>query len=331
MNEQEYRAYNAINYSKLSTLDKDPINVNREREISYSQIEGKALDTWMFDNENFKNLFFIMPDNAILEDKPLQVFEILYEKFKGEEPSSQAVIEAAREADYYSNYKDEVKLYNKVWDTIKFYYNTVKEAGTKTKITNDTYEWCIDAGLELKSNFLTAKYFESTHPNIIITFQKPLIWKQVYNGTDVEEFKGLLDIEIRNDVEKWVRLVDLKKVGKKTFESDYYFWKYYLQEGLYKEGLKHTYPDYKVLESVFITAFRNDPARPMAYYIREEQHQINCSGGLLTNGVSFKGVFQLVEDLLWHQNYDKWEYPKEVYELSGKYLNKLTNDIKNDK
>lgn len=331
MTENEYRAYPALNYSTLAALDKDPLSTQKEKEVTYDMLEGKALDKMIFDKDNFLKEYYILPENNILKDNALATAEEVYNMSQDYEPDRSIIINAARNNNYYDNYKDEEKLYNRVWKNIKNHHVALVEAGNKYRITNDTYIWCLQAKEALLSNEFTKKYFHTDDSNTKITFQKPLIWKEVINGKDFE-FKGLLDIEIRNDVEKWVQMIDLKKVGRKTFESDFYSNRYYLQEGMYKEGLQKSYPDYTIISSVFVTAYRKDPYRPDVFHISPSQHSMHVHGGYLPSGKFLKGYLQLAEEFKWHSEINKWDYSKEVYESDGKHLNKLTtNDFRTAK
>ena len=324
MTEQEYRQHPALNYSLLAALDKDPKSTQEEREISYDQIEGKVLDKTLFDKDNFFDEFYILDESKLIEDKPLEIANALFEELRGVDPGKNMVVSLARRFDYYNNYKDEEKLYNKVWNTIKQYYQALAEAGNRYIITHETYQWALIAVEELKAHEFTRDLIYTNDPDITITFQKPLFWKR--DRKEAHELKGLLDIEVRNDKEKWVRMVDLKKAGRKSFESDFYSYRYYIQEGMYKDGLVINYPKYKVLPSAFVVSYRKDPKRPDVFYISKSQHVIHKYGGYFPNGKFVKGYLQLADEFKWHTEKDLWDYSKETYFNRGKHLEKLTEN-----
>jgi hypothetical protein len=242
MTEQEYRDYNAINYSKLAQVDKDPKYVNAIREKSLALIEGSALDVYMFSKKEFFDKFYILNENIKIGEKPLKIANELFNLYPTtfwKHLDINEVIELGKKYEFQGKkltdeFKPDAaeKYFLKLEAAIKPYYEELLKTTGKDIISQELYTWIQLASEELLTNEFTSKYFKNRDKNIKITFQKAIIW-------DFEDrhCKSLLDIEVKNDVEKWVYMVDMKKSAKKDMESSFYKWKYYLQAAFYKEAL----------------------------------------------------------------------------------------------
>ena len=117
---------------------------------------------------------------------------------------------------------------------------------------------------------------------------------------------------------------DLKTTGKPShaFTSSYRKFKYYLQEGLYQEGIidwqVENYPDYDVQDFEFIVAQMGAYSEPLIFTVGETEHGYNIYGGETGSGYFIKGIATLLEDLAYYETMNKWDYSKEVIENNGR-------------
>ncbi len=57
---------------------------------------------------------------------------------------------------------------------------------------------------------------------------------------------------------------------------------------------------------------------PFIYNMSDRDLEVGFTGGhIKSTGKPIRGYFQLLEDLVWHQETDIWNYPKEVYFNKG--------------
>jgi len=314
MTEVEYRAYDAINYSTLSQLDKDPKYVNSPKEATQAMLEGSALDTLMFNEQNFYNLFYVADESIKVSDALKAVLEeinaVLPNNNLDDEAIRPKVISIAHANNYYNAIKKEDTFYKKIVNPASIaYVKALQESVGKTIISYELFIWLKTAKEMLLTNSFTKSYFNSTNADIKVQFQVPIIWY-----SDENECKSLLDILIVNDKAKWAIPVDLKKSGDTNFIGSFFKFKYLIQASMYYDAVKYKYPDYTVHTPRYIAAFLTDVNRPRVYNIDEKLLEIGKNGGILSSGREINGYKQLILDLKWHREADLWEYPREYYE-----------------
>jgi len=132
--------------------------------------------------------------------------------------------------------------------------------------------------------------------------------------------KILLDGVIFDHKKKTIKPYDLKTTSESTlyFEGEFLKWKYYIQAGLYRTGLKKMFPEYNVLPFEFIVI--NDWEEPFVWGVGDELHSICMLGGMLRSGRKLRGVYQLMEDLKWHERNEQYDYPAEFYATGVKWI-----------
>jgi hypothetical protein len=218
----------------------------------------------------------------------------------------------------------------------KPYYDAIKAAGDKIVLDYEQYQNVQATVNQLKTNEYTRQYFAKKLPEgIEIKYQFEYYWDFSYTDGEGEiitvKAKMRTDILVINHNTKTIAGLDLKTTGKPTpsFKSSYRGYKYYLQEGLFQEGIfdykEKNYPDYTVLPFEFIVAQIGAYSLPMIYQISLTEHGYNIYGGKTPTGFQIKGVANLLEDLKYYERENAWEYMKEVRENKGRTEIKLFN------
>jgi len=76
---------------------------------------------------------------------------------------------------------------------------------------------------------------------------------------------------------------------------------------------------YKILDFIFIVTETKTSSTNPALIYKTTQHERNCGmeGGYV-DGRYYKGIYQLLDDYLWHEENDEWTYTREIYLNKGR-------------
>lgn len=317
--EVDYVTAEGISYSALSRLADGPDSyINKEKITGDFLDNGSAVDILLTEGEDaFHDQFYIMT-----ADKPSSDMMLAYTNTMIETDDPQIAMAA-------SGYKRAVTA--EKWEAEgKPYYDAIKAAGNKIVIDFDQNTKIMATVKQLKSNEFTKNFFEKDLPEgIEICYQFTHYWDFKYTSELTGELKTRktklkIDILIVNHNIQKIYAKDLKTTGKGTgaFASSYRKYKYYLQEGLYQSGVEdwrdNNYPEYEIEPFEFIVAQIGAYTEPLIFSVSHEEHAYNIYGGETGSGYYIKGVADLLEDLNYYENLDKWIYPKEVLENNGR-------------
>ena len=324
----DYITAEGISYSSLSRLADGPEHYINKEKISGDFLDnGSAVDVLLTEgDEAFHNQFYIMT-----ADKPSSDMMMTYAQTMIETDDHSLALAASgyksnpnvapqRNPDALTKWEKEGKPY----------YDAIKAAGNKIVIDMNQHMKINATVNQLHSNNYTSAYFS---PDVLIgsqiIYQFTHYWDFQYTdekSSDLKKKKAKLkiDILIVNHDTKKIYAKDLKTTGKPTsaFRSSYKKYKYYLQEGLYQEGVMNwrdkMYPDYKVMPFEFIVAQMGAYSEPLIFTIGETEHASNVYGGETGSGYYIKGVADLLEDLSYYETINQWDYTKEVLENNGR-------------
>jgi hypothetical protein len=296
---ENYRAFDAVNYSKLSALSKDPKKVNEEKDWSDGLGSGDILDILCFDGEDaFHEKYYI---DANTEKLPSEtVVELLRSV---ESYDDEAIIQKAAQMNYGQSWKPDT-LIGKVKDSVGLnYIKMLEESKGKRVIDYQTYVNLVNGVDMLKSDPNTKSFFENSE------YQVPVTEELTVEGEPVR-FKGLLDIlEVTGD---YNIVADLKYTSSslKYFESDFIKWRYDLQSALYSD-LISKYNKRPTAYFILVYSAFDSTVKPF----RVPEFTISCGrhGGFTDRGRQMKGYIELTKEYLWHKQHDKWDLPYEIY------------------
>ena len=333
-NRETYREYDAINYSKLSTLQKNPSDVVDDRDTwNDGMAFGSIVDILCFEPELFDKQFYVSSANRepsgtakkladwILENvtglKIGSLGSVISEEWQNQSWGLSDLLDKAEEAvgsstnfqkygglDYL---KEQIESKNK--------HVVSQELVLKAKAARNT----------LLTHKFTKKYFTEQDNTYELKFQVPILWSLKDHGID-ELGKCLLDIVLIDHEEKKVYPIDLKTTSRSAlgFESQVLKWSYYLQASYYYYAMKFvaekdkSYTDYTVQPFKFIVLSQKDINRPYIYNTTEEELVCGKDGGYINRwDTEVRGWKQLIKDLQWHIKNNKWNYSREVYENNG--------------
>lgn len=310
---QKYRDFDALSYSRLSKLASHPRNlIAEEKQESAALSFGSLVDCIMFTPEDFNNMFYQTsvkkPGGEMQKWLDAYLAYELPADFTLQD-TEQIILKARQVCGYNKSLKDETAL-SKFHAECDNFIGEMGRAGSRIIISDDDLNRAINYQSRLLNNQFTAPYFDSKNE-----FQY-----EIYFELDGVKMKGLLDGVIIDHKAKTIKPFDLKTTSESGmfFENEFLKWKYYLQAGLYRSGLKLMFPDYNVLKFEFIVI--NDWEEPIIWGVPDELHSICMLGGMLRSGRKVKGVYQLIEEYKWHEKNELYDYSPDFYATGVKWI-----------
>jgi hypothetical protein len=156
-----------------------------------------------------------------------------------------------------------------------------------------------------------------------------LLQVPIYFTLDSVECKGLLDGIKIDHQEKTIEPFDLKTIGKSVYEfpANYLTFGYYTQAAFYTYAIQtEQSPVYNLLQEGYtlkdfifiVTETKTSSFNPaLIYTTTSEERHAGMHGGYY-NGKKYKGIYELMDDYLWHVETDQWTYPREIYQNEGR-------------
>lgn len=303
---EEYREYDAINYSKLASLDKHPSKVNEEKDFSDGIQNGDLLDLFCYDGEDaVHEKYYVSSITQMPSDAIKEIIE------QSPDFSEAALLHTARDLNYgASNWKDSTIL-NKITENGGGEYMMELENAAGRPIINfETFAEMQQASNLLKNHPFTKDMFGHGWEH-----QKPLVAQLHIHDGDPVTFKGLLDgIKVDKDRDM-IFLHDLKYMSSPLsyFPNDFKKWRYYLQASLYSDIVREIYDMPTVWYNVVYSSLENKVQK----FLVTEDMIIGGRKGFHDISYGRKGYCELAEEYLWHVEHDKWDYPRDVYLNNG--------------
>lgn len=310
MTEQEYRDYNAINYSTLSALDRDPALVNKEIQETESMMLGSIVDN-LLTQGSYGDQYSV----SSAEKPSGQMGEFCDYIIDGytEEGAFEAVGSKRLKLDTMV-----VKHHSEGGADYCRMVLDAKESGKKL-VSMDIISRATVLSEALKNSPYTQAFFRkdiALNREIEILYQVPIVFNLGSEGTP--EGKALIDVVVIDHEKKEITPYDLKTTSGSgsQFRSAFIKWRYYLQASLYHYGLSRVVDsDYTVKPFEFIVASTTEsPCCPIIYKCTNKDLHVGRFGGTSPSGYKTKGWEELIDELEWHTRNDLWEYSFEFYQ-----------------
>ena len=150
-------------------------------------------------------------------------------------------------------------------------------------------------------------------------YQVPIYFR--YKDIDC---KALIDVIRLDSVSKKVAVMDVKSTGNSTlsFSSSVLKFRYDLQAAWYLVAVKEflnqeDMGDWEFEGFRFIVESTKGTGRPLVYKMSPKDLLCGKLGGVNTNGKSYKGYDQLLDEYIFHKSVGQWHYPKEAWDSAG--------------
>ena len=294
---ENYREYDAINYSTLSALNTHPKQV-KEKKYSEGIRYGSMLDTLCFDGEDiFHNEYYV----STLDNKDIPSDNIKA-VIHGSDLSDEGILQTAKKINYGQSWNSETIL-NKVKVGGEKYISFLEESKGKDIISLEMFADLSRAVELLKTSPNTSKFFQDAD------FQRPLTTDLLIEGDIKASFKCLCDIYAEDNYEIIVADLKFTSGSLKAFR-DYAFlkWRYDLQASIYS-----TIPGNitKKPVSFYNLVYSGSDNAVFAFKVDNETLYCGANGGVTNRGKRYKGYKELAKEYIWHQQHDIWSLPYE--------------------
>lgn len=299
-----------------------------EDEDSKAATMGRMVETLLMEPELFDERFHLSTCMSTPTGLMLEFVEALY-KYTVDATADDGTITRNFEdlcKDAYTDSGFKIKLDAVLGKFIgseaEIYYKEIREVRTKglTVVATQEINNAEKVVLELKTNPVTADIVN------LISDSRHSVYNQLQvEGYDVlgHMFKSMMDKVIVDHDKKTVQVYDLKCTWSvENFYNEYYLYRRaYIQGFLYHKAAETWasemgYGDYTILYPKFIVCDSTNYMNPLVYAMSDVNMQ-DALNGFEYKGREYPGVAQLIEDLQWALENDKWNISRENYINNG--------------
>lgn len=311
---KNYRQIQAVNYSKLGSLDRSPLNLLKKEDFESKALDlGACVDTLLFHGKKELDKEISYTE---LKEPTATLKELIYHCYKNNingRWAIQGVVDSVNENGdyvYWSSVKKPESRSNK-WDTDYFwkYLKYLNDSKGKIKISKDNYDLITNSVEKIKNHEFCKDIFNKKGKAQLAVVQELHGYK----------YKGLLDWVVFDEKRKIIYPYDLKTSSKylSAFESSVLFYRYDIQSSLYKHLLEKEFPEYQIADfKMIVYSFVQESVN----VFNLKNYYDKARDGYEHNGKYKKGWLQLTEELEWHEKHQLFEHEKSVYENNGEIV-----------
>jgi len=334
--EAQYRAIYLDSSSSLKEFSTDRrkyhkkyiLNEVVEDEDSKAATMGRMVETLLMEPQFFDERFHLSTCMTTPTGLMLEFVEALY-KHTAEATAEDGMItrtfeDLAKDAYIDSGFKIKLDavLTKFIGSDAEVYYKEIREVRSKglTVVATQDVTNAEKIVTELKTNPVTADIV-----NLVNDVQY-----SVHNQLQVENyevfghmFKSMMDLVHVDHANKKVQVYDLKCTWSvENFYNEYYLYRRaYIQGFLYHKAAESWasemgYGDYKILYPKFIVCDSTNYMNPLIYAM-SDINMVDARAGFEHKGREYPGVAQLIDDLKWALENDKWNISQENYLSNG--------------
>jgi hypothetical protein len=334
--EAQYRAIYLDSSSSLKEFSTDRrkyhkkyiLNEVVEDEDSKAATMGRMVETLLMEPQFFDERFHLSTCMTTPTGLMLEFVEALY-KHTAEATADNGTItrsfeDLAKDAYTDSGFKIKLEavLTKFIGSDAEIYYKEIREVRSKglTVVATQDVTNAEKIVTELKTNPATADIV-----NLVNDVQYSVHNQLQVEGYEVfgHKFKSMMDMVHVDHANKKVQVYDLKCTWSvENFYNEYYLYRRaYIQGFLYHKAAEFWasemgYGDYKILYPKFIVCDSTNYMNPLIYAM-SDINMVDARAGFEHKGREYPGVAQLIEDLQWALENDKWNISRENYLSNG--------------
>ncbi len=297
-----------ISYSLLSSfIDNGPeILINKKTIFNKGIDFGTKLDDFItLSKDDFNNKYHILStDIKLSTDYETLISLLITNKIELNEINLKKIYDLIIINNLFKKITIEKSRYNKLNDflsdpDVKIKYDLSLE--NKSVLTASEYTKLLQCKNILFNHKNTKKYFQDFNEEIDVFYQLKLEYK-IKN----KNCKVILDKVIVNHKNKTIQGLDIKtgSVTSEEFMKNFFNFKYYLQGALYQKGmeeLKNKYfKDYTILSFKFLYLPTYNINNPKIFVLTQKWIDAAWNGFKTNYGKYYKGIYELIEEILWH-------------------------------
>ena len=334
--EAQYRAIYLDSSSSLKEFSTDRrkyhkkyiLNEVVEDEDSKAATMGRMVETLLMEPHLFDERFHLSTCMSTPTGLMLEFVEALYRHTVAATADDGTITRSFEDMcnDAYADSGFKIKLDAVLGKFIgsdaEVYYKEIREVRAKhlTVVTTQEIANAEKVVVELKTNPTTAEVV-----NLVDDVQYSVHNQLQVEGYEVfgHMFKSMMDKVIVDHKAKTVQVYDLKCTWSvENFYSEYYLYRRaYIQGFLYHKAAESWasemgYGDYEILLPRFIVCDSTNYSNPLVYAMTQDSMN-NALDGFEYKGREYPGVAQLIGDLKWALDNDKWNISRENYLSNG--------------
>ena len=335
--EKTYRAIQMNSSSSLKEFSLDRKKYHKkyilgetgEEKDTQASITGRVVETMLLEPEEFDNRFYMSSCAAAPTGLMLAFVEALYKSTSmatnEDGKITRSFEDIAKDAYVESGFKIkfEAVLSKFQGSDAEIFYNEIRIVRGKglTVITTEDVTNAERIVTELKTNIVTAEVV-----NLINSRRWQVLNQLQVEGYSVDgmEFKSMFDKLVVDHDEKTIQVYDLKCVWavENFFEEYYLYRRAYIQAFLYWKACKHfaaenDISDYRILYPKFIVCDSTNYMNPLIYILNDEDMD-DAYDGFEHKGRTYPGVKDLISDLKWAIETEKWNISRNNYIDGGR-------------
>lgn len=344
-----YRKLDALNQSMIKLFDKDPIKFYDEFKMGKARKQKKTTALIIGDIADFY-LLACKGDELEFQNRLEEKF-VLYEGHMGSGQVFTLADYIFEEAESCMNEKGEVTCdFNTMFTTafIKLQSEGVKYKGkTEDKALEDFYlngksyydklmenigKTVVEASLVDKAKGVAERLMTDSFTNHIFKGREDveflthfaIEWFYTLEFDKGFKCKSEIDILIVDHDHKIIQPMDLKTTyDNEAFDYNYIKNGYYIQNAFYVKAVEewaktNNLEDYEVKPMTFIVGdTSSNNRRPLLFTTNNNDLEKGMQGFSL-RGVYYKGVEELIRDILWAEEQDIWNCSRDAYGKNGK-------------
>lgn len=343
-----YRKLDALNQSMIKLFDTDPIRFYQEFKLGKPRKDKKStalaigdmVDFYLLacrgNEDEFHSRFdekFALLTTSKGSGQVFTLADILFElterdrddetgkiKTSFETRFSEAVLRIQQDGKYKG--KDEDKILEDFEKNGFEYFETLCENLGKTVVDTSLVDKALNVGNKLKHDIFTRDIFSGNDMLEYIT-HVVIVWNEDVGKGKKITCKAEVDMLFIDHEKKIIMPKDLKTTyDNESFDYMYIKNGYYLQNAFYNKAVKewakmNDMEDYIVLPMSFVvgdTSMNN--RRPLVYHTSEQDVEKGMKGFSL-RGNWYRGIEELINEIVWCEEHDMWDCSKETYEKDG--------------
>jgi hypothetical protein len=334
----EYNAIDAINYSTLSKLHRNPklLIAERPTELTMGQISGSLLDCFALSPQNFEEQFFLMTSKLPAE----AMMNLLnqYLSLAGDDyyPIKDELVEEANKEIHYGGKWGIAVVLTKFKEVCETYLQEKHLAEDRIIVDN----LLVNRAQTMANKTILNPFISSvmatksgiTANKVVIVWTDEHIVSGIPLRCKAELDNLVLEIDSGGGLNATINDLKYDSGDFLNFGDAYVKWNYHLQVAMYNravlgllnsdticdsEGIKELVAAHGSFNSIrFNFIVVNENNEPLIYPVNLRDINLGYFGGI-ANGVKKKGIHQLAEELLWHRETGYYDLPKDVYDREG--------------
>ena len=306
------------------------LNEKVEEEDSKASVIGRLVETLLMEDHLFDEKFHMSVITSAPTGLMLEFVEALYRHTKAATNEDGILTRGFEElckdayADSGFKIKIDAVLGKFIGSDAEIYYKEIREVRSKglTVVTTQDVDNANKIVAELKSNPITAEVV-----NLVNSARYTIINQHQVEGYEVDGhlFKSMMDKIIIDHQEKTLKVYDLKCTWSvENFYEEYYLYRrayiqaylYLMAAGSMVSNPESEYYQYTVVIPQFIVCDSTNYMSPLIYQLDPEDIH-DAYMGFEHKGKKYLGVKDLILDLKWAVENDKWNISRENYLNNG--------------